>query len=329
MEGGLGNDPHNCGACGHDCSGGHCAAGVCEPFTLVPGPDAGGTPVDIAVDDTYVYWASDDGTVHRAAKAAPGASTILASFTGASGTARNAVDDAGLYYANETTVTVYLVAKDGTSRAPLYVEEAGWTPAGVTSNGKALFWAHASGSTVGGIMTKSLAGSGAPAREIWGDRRYPQELVADDRFVYWAENFEEIFQGSVDGTGKVTLLAGWSPYASVAMDDASVFWTSDAGLVASTPKGVPAGGSPFMAPGTETLATDTAPPFGIAVGGGFVAWTDPAAGEVRAVAADGVCSGTCVRTLATGQKRPGRAAADDKAVYWLNAGDRSLAKVAF
>src|SRR5437764_9527129 len=27
-------DPRNCGSCGHDCHGGACAAGVCQPVTL-------------------------------------------------------------------------------------------------------------------------------------------------------------------------------------------------------------------------------------------------------------------------------------------------------
>jgi hypothetical protein len=33
------NDPANCGACGHDCAGGSCSAGVCQPLDSVPGID--------------------------------------------------------------------------------------------------------------------------------------------------------------------------------------------------------------------------------------------------------------------------------------------------
>jgi hypothetical protein len=38
-------DPHNCGACGHDCLGGACATSVCQPFAL------GTTSEDNNVDD--------------------------------------------------------------------------------------------------------------------------------------------------------------------------------------------------------------------------------------------------------------------------------------
>jgi hypothetical protein len=30
----LETDPHDCGVCGHDCQGGDCAAGRCQPFVL-------------------------------------------------------------------------------------------------------------------------------------------------------------------------------------------------------------------------------------------------------------------------------------------------------
>src|SRR5262249_52955723 len=32
----LATDAHHCGACGHDCLGGACAAGACQPVVLVP-----------------------------------------------------------------------------------------------------------------------------------------------------------------------------------------------------------------------------------------------------------------------------------------------------
>ena len=56
------NDPKNCGACGHDCRGGACSAGVCQPVPLVMGfgaPPASSLgwshPQRIAVDGENVY----------------------------------------------------------------------------------------------------------------------------------------------------------------------------------------------------------------------------------------------------------------------------------
>jgi hypothetical protein len=47
-------DPHNCGTCGHDCLGGACSGGTCQPAVLVavPSPGIG----SFAVDATSVYW---------------------------------------------------------------------------------------------------------------------------------------------------------------------------------------------------------------------------------------------------------------------------------
>ena len=61
-------DPHNCGACGHDCLGGACDAGVCVP--LPAGVLASGliAPVSVAVDATNVYFATVDCAILRAAK---------------------------------------------------------------------------------------------------------------------------------------------------------------------------------------------------------------------------------------------------------------------
>ena len=54
-------DPLHCGECGHDCLGGECGAGECQPVSLL----VQGGLRDIAADDDYVYFASDS-TVERA-----------------------------------------------------------------------------------------------------------------------------------------------------------------------------------------------------------------------------------------------------------------------
>jgi hypothetical protein len=46
----------NCGACGHDCQGGACVAGVCQPV-LLTGDES--FPNTIATDGVEVYWANN------------------------------------------------------------------------------------------------------------------------------------------------------------------------------------------------------------------------------------------------------------------------------
>jgi sugar lactone lactonase YvrE len=46
-------DPHNCGACGHDCCGGACTAGQCQPLVLASQQVK---PAWVIADATHVYW---------------------------------------------------------------------------------------------------------------------------------------------------------------------------------------------------------------------------------------------------------------------------------
>ena len=49
----LKSDPKNCGVCGHDCLGGECDLGRCQPVAITPMQIH---TSDIATDGTYVFW---------------------------------------------------------------------------------------------------------------------------------------------------------------------------------------------------------------------------------------------------------------------------------
>jgi hypothetical protein len=49
-----GTDANNCGTCGHSCLSGTCAAGKCQPATVVTG--VGDNPTVLGVDSQYVYY---------------------------------------------------------------------------------------------------------------------------------------------------------------------------------------------------------------------------------------------------------------------------------
>lgn len=55
----------SCGRCGHDCLGGACTTGVCQPLLLWAGAD---TPSQIVTSDTHVYGINAFGTVSRIPK---------------------------------------------------------------------------------------------------------------------------------------------------------------------------------------------------------------------------------------------------------------------
>lgn len=63
----VASNPKHCGTCGHDCQGGTCSGGVCQPVVLASGQDH---PDSIAVDAASIYWTTytNAGTVMKVAK---------------------------------------------------------------------------------------------------------------------------------------------------------------------------------------------------------------------------------------------------------------------
>jgi hypothetical protein len=59
-------DPKNCDTCGHDCLGGACSAGQCQPVELAQ--YTGGYGETISVGAQHVYVTTDNGYIGRAAK---------------------------------------------------------------------------------------------------------------------------------------------------------------------------------------------------------------------------------------------------------------------
>jgi hypothetical protein len=100
-------DPQNCGACAHSCKGGACKAGVCGPEPTVLAVDDG-FPEAIAVDESYVYWATHDGAVKKVAISG-GTITTLAQGTGkgsAYGVSSLAVDATDAYFSIDHSLMV-------------------------------------------------------------------------------------------------------------------------------------------------------------------------------------------------------------------------------
>lgn len=57
----LASDPHNCGSCGHDCRGGACSAGQCQPSVVATSSSTTG----VAVDGANVYFSTGSSGVSR------------------------------------------------------------------------------------------------------------------------------------------------------------------------------------------------------------------------------------------------------------------------
>lgn len=324
----LDHDTYNCGACGHDCLGGACTSGVCQPVVLATA--SSGTLTTIASDATFVFWATDDGHVGRVGKDGSNPHNIIAASNGIVGLA---IDATRVYYSSFAGGWVLAAAKDGSNPGQqIALGQSNVGPLAV--NGVAAFWSTWNSSD-SGIMRRVLDG-GAPAL-VWGGRTTApcpcpiSSVATDDIDVYWVQDYTStILQGRGDGTGATMELAGECYNVELlALDDAGVYFTGSNGpslAVMRVNKGDSRGSSCF-APSMTTLAVDDAGTYGIAVAGGYSTWTTHTTpGAVRVVPTTPPFT---ARTLASAQALPGAITSDDHAAYWVNEGDGTVMKVAF
>lgn len=143
-------DPKNCGACGHDCLGGGCQGGLCQPVVLASGQVS---PSDLAINATDIYWTTH-GSSQQVMRMPIGGGTPVAVATGTS-------QQTELYLALNTS-GIYWTFRTGTAVGG-YTSTIMRAPLG---GGAATTLATVQGPTFG----KGLLG-----------------LAADANYVYWAD----------------------------------------------------------------------------------------------------------------------------------------------
>jgi hypothetical protein len=96
-------DPLNCGMCGHNCGGGLCAGGSCQPYTLTT-VTSSGPPGALASDGAFVYWSTFDGVGGSALQRMPVGGGTVDTIVGAAGLAGDiAVEGGWLYWIDLST----------------------------------------------------------------------------------------------------------------------------------------------------------------------------------------------------------------------------------
>jgi hypothetical protein len=216
---GLQSDGANCGSCGHDCLGGACKAGVCQPaaivsgqpqvhslavdatslyFTVDPGgspaggsvrkvPLSGGavttllsglpSPAGIAVDASFVYWASLFG--NAISKVPLDGGTPVTLVSGVAGAFGVTVDASAIYYSRIYAATVWKAPLSGGSPTLL----ATLSTQGGGATGVAVDATHLYFGTYSSVEEMPLAGGAINTLASGQDD--PTEIVVDDAFLYW------------------------------------------------------------------------------------------------------------------------------------------------
>ncbi len=223
------------------------------------------------------------------------------------------VPGSGLYWATGagTSGTIKAANPDGSGVQTLVTGQN--SPFGVAVNATHIYWADTGDDT---IMMANLDGSNPAAIVSVSAGSHPYGVTLDSNYVYWTNlGGQTIYRANLDGSNPTLLVNGTGMLepASIAVDGTHIYFGDIAG-----------NGSIMMAPlsggAWQALVGNQTYPFGIAVYGSHIYWTDcgdntAANGTIMQADLDG----TNVTPLATGQAHPVGIAVNSSHIYWANA----------
>lgn len=337
----VSKDPANCGRCGHDCAGGGCTTGVCQPVTLTTTTNPTLNSSRLSTDGTSVCWTVAQST--------------------------------GFVYCVPTAPAAPAVPTEvWTGKRPTPVLVRGgkvlWTAQGAASSSTLRLMSGTPGTASSGIQVQEWVPSGT----ITTYDGYQLDLIGTLPYLSWTESL-------TDSTYSLQVIkcadaacAGYTKIHTVnsasSLDSRANGMASDAAAVYVTYGGLATGTVMRVAPsgaGTALAATEVDPQR-LSVDGGFaywdtntlkirrspigaatptdvsvalsnviglvahgdtVYWTElgatgvymaPAAGGARAVYVTGEAA-----------DEPGYLAHDDKAIYWTDKSTGGVRKIAF
>lgn len=297
----VATDPLHCGRCGHSCLGGACVAGMCVPITLA----TRGSPHDLVVDATNVYWTDKgDATFEPAAARCPKAGgAVVRVATGVAGTndIESLVVAANRVYLTDTlTNFVQGCALPGPDcAAPLLSTENG--PLGIAWNGTALFWVNGGSGNIR-RSPPSLVG----ATSIVTGRPSPQRIAVTATKVAWTES-TGIGIADIDGQNENEATSATAP-RDVAIDASFVYFATASEVRRVTHGG---GGNTLLANGVDIQR--------LVVDANGIYFTDRAnGGRVLRCPLTGCVSPIPREVVAVGDDMVFAVAVDATHVYWTN-----------
>jgi hypothetical protein len=277
----LKTDSANCGVCGHDCLGGLCQAGECQPVKLASGQ---GQTVGIALDATHVYWtSSNNGTVTKVSKGG-GTPTTLAS--GISAPFGIAVDSTSVYWVANSGGNVYKAPIGGGNSTILASAQGG--PLNIAVDATNVYWTN----TTGSIMEVPIAG-GSPVVIATGQT--PLGLAIDANYVYWVNGYFGSSNATVNKVPKgggvpIVLVSGQTRPTAISVDSTNFYWASLLFNGADTLQKCPLSGCPGNIPvvlASNLQIAGLSNLILIAVDATNVYWPNGAEGTIKRVSING------------------------------------------
>jgi hypothetical protein len=318
-------DPGNCGACGHDCLGGSCASGACQPVTLAITHGS----VGLAIDSTFVYWADNEaGAINKVSTALThlGTPTAVVSGTHAQNVQGIATDGTYVYWTNKIAAgSVYRALPTGAGLTTIASNQS--QPDWIASNGTTVAWTNQTGNQVMAAPVTSDGGSAPKQLNLTGENgTVPAGIAIDSANVYYAAKTtggglaESV---PIAGGGPVSEL-GTATFVGIAADSNYVYWTGGSGnpsVYENTKAGTPT---------TEkTIAAGALIcPLAITSDGANVYFLDQGTAACAAPGSDAGAlyripignGGTLPPPLVGGLIDPQGIAVDGTAIYWVTGG---------
>lgn len=306
-------DPANCGSCGHDCLGGGCAGGVCQPVTIANGLRGLG---NIVVDGDDVFFATDEAKRTGKVSKEGGAVVDLAANIN---TFVLAVNDTDLFFGGAGT-NLRRTPRGGGAIDILADVDLGE----VVTVPEAQFYCDYANARVGGgafyrraldgKVTKLLDGlSGCETIAVQGDWVYFGESKNNDGAQ------PKIRRAPRAGGTPMVLHEGSA--RRIAVDDTHVYYVN---YYASDVRRIP------LAGGDDELVADGRAEVragNVRVDGDFVYWTiEGSSGDGGGIYRVAKTGGT-ITTIASGDDPVGLAL-DDRALYWAEKGSGEIVKLA-
>jgi hypothetical protein len=331
----LNADAKNCGKCGHDCLGGTCDLGVCQPFTVASNQSYLN---GLVTDGTYVYWTggSGGGAIHYVARrrvdASDSVKVLAPAETGGRGLTLSGTK---LYWVASGHVRG-CDAPDCAAGPSDLIPAVGIASCGASvlfaPQNQTLYWACSATYNMDDGMLWSLALPAVTPVTVGMNPSNPVALASDSSNLYWLNsstytNDSPNYDGAVirarfsDGA-VATLVPGLrgDTYA-LAVQGTSLFFAGNIGTLATT-----ISTSIFRAPLPNGLGSAPLPKFADALSvGGMVAdsqylyFTDNGS-LANFVARCPLAACPTPEVIAPGQNAPTAITQDTVSVYWIGYG---------